>query len=359
MSKIFKIAILAGDGIGCEVMNEALKILRSTECYLKDVDFQFEQLSVGANEYLRKGDPFPENSFRRCQESDAVLLGAMGLPNVCLPNGREINPQLDLRERLELYSGLRPVRLHHAKDSPLKNYDTGEIDILIVRENTEGLFSSRSVDYAVDAVEVCDTMRITKIGAERIIRAAFREAQKRRRHVTLVDKANVLPSMAYLRSIFYEISDDFPDVDTDCIYVDAAALYLVREPERFDVIVTENMFGDILSELAASLVGGMGMAPSADIGECAAVFQPAHGSAPDIAGKGIANPIAAILSVAMMLEWLGNEETIRGAEMIRRAIERVLGNPENRTPDMGGKLTTTGMGNCVVESISGEKICVR
>lgn len=213
----------------------------------------------------------------------------MGLPNVRLPDGRELAPQIDRRERLDLYCGLRPVHLYHAADSPLKHYQAGEIDLLLVRENTEGLFSSRLAQRPHGANEACDTLRVTRRGAERLFRSAFRLSRQRRRHVTLVDKANVLPSMVLSRQVFDDVAAEFPDVSTERIYVDAAALYLVQRPHTFDVIVTENMFGDILSDLAGGLVGGMGLAPSADIGDTHALFQPAHGTAPDIAGKGIAN----------------------------------------------------------------------
>jgi 3-isopropylmalate dehydrogenase len=166
-----------------------------------------------------------------------------------------------------------------------------------------------------------------------------------------VDKANVLPSMAYFRSIFDQIAREYPEIATERVYVDACALYLVQRPESFDVLVTENMFGDILSDLAAALVGGMGMAPSADIGASHAVFQPSHGSAPDIAGKGIANPVATILSVALLMDWLEHPETRRGAAMIRQAVRTVFSDPSSRTADMGGKLTTTDMGDRVVAAI--------
>ena len=195
-----------------------------------------------------------------------------------------------MRERLDLYCGLRPIRLFHADDSPLKNYNAGEIDLLIVRENCEGLFSSRLSQRDTVADEVRDVLLISRRGAERICRAAFREASKRRKKVTLVDKANVLPSMVFFRQIFFEVAKEFPDVEPDAIYVDAAALYLVKDPRRFDVIVTENMYGDILSDLAASLVGGMGIAPSADIGDRHAVFQPSHGTAHRHRRKGYCEP---------------------------------------------------------------------
>jgi 3-isopropylmalate dehydrogenase len=194
-------------------------------------------------------------------------------------------------------------------------------------------------------------MRITRRGTERVCRDAFRLAQKRRKRLTLIDKANVLPSMAFFRSVFDEVAREFPDVEADRVYVDAAALYMVKNPQRFDVVVTENMFGDILSDLAAGLVGGMGMAPSADIGEKHAVFQPSHGSAPDIAGRGIANPIAMILSVALMLEWLDIPQTIHAAGRIRVAVERALADPVHRTPDLGGVLSTQEIGDLVAAEV--------
>jgi 3-isopropylmalate dehydrogenase len=200
----------------------------------------------------------------------------------------------------------------------------------------------------VGASQVEDTLRITRHGAERIIRAAFEWSMKRRKKCTLVDKANVLPTMAYFRSIFDEIAREYPEVTTERVYVDAASLFLLQRPKDFDVLVTENMFGDILSDLAAGLVGGMGMAPSADIGPKHGVFQPSHGTAPSIAGKGIANPVATILSVALMLDWLGVPQ---GGEMIRQATARVLADPANRTADLGGTLSTSGMASKIIEAL--------
>ena len=207
------------------------------------------------------------------------------------------------------------------------------------------LFSGRDAIADLDADESTNTMRISRAGSERVCRMAFQIARQRNqaKRVALIDKANVLSSMVFFRHIFDEIAKEFPDVTAEHFYVDAAALFMVRRPQDFDVMVTENMFGDILSDLAAGLVGGMGMAPSADIGADAAVFQPSHGSAPDIAGKGIANPIAMILSAAMMLEWFENTETKRGAAALRSAVAEVLSDAANRTPDMGGKLSTEEM----------------
>jgi 3-isopropylmalate dehydrogenase len=345
----YRIAVLPGDGIGGEVMAEGIRVLRAVESKLSGVSFELEEFSVGAGEFLRGGDPMPPATFDRIRQFDAILLGAMGLPDVRWPGGQEMAPQLDLRERLELYCGLRPIRLYHPNDSPLKS--PGKIDFAIIRENTEGLFSSRLESYNPDACEVTDRLRITRQGSERLFRTAFREAARRKSLVTLVDKANVLPSMSFFRRIFYQIAAEFPRIRAEHVYVDAASLYLVQRPESFDVIVTENMFGDILSDLAAAIVGGMGMAPSADIGDKHAVFQPSHGSAPDIAGQGIANPVAMILSVAMMLEWLGNAETLCAAALIRHAVERVLADPGARTKDLRGSLTTVAMGRQIASEV--------
>jgi 3-isopropylmalate dehydrogenase len=351
MSDIFKIAVLPGDGIGVDVIAETVKVLRALQGKLRGVAFEFADHSVGAQEFLQNGDPLPAKAFEACLQADAVLLGAMGLPNVRWPDGKEMTPQIDLREKLDLYCGLRPIRLLHAEDTPLKNFRAGEIDLLIIRENCEGLFSGRLAKRDPKADAVTDILRISRTGAERISRAAFREALRRRKKVTLVDKANVLPSMVFFREVFDAVAREFPQVETERVYIDAMALYLVREPRRFDVVVTENIFGDILSDLAAGLIGGMGMAPSADLGDHCGVFQPSHGTAPDIAGKGIANPVATILSAAMMLEWLEHPETLRGAGLIRSAVEAVFAEPLNRTPDMGGRLKTGEMTEKILEHL--------
>ena len=348
---VFRIVVLPGDGIGPEVIAEGIRVLRAVEAKLNGITFQLNEYPAGAGEYLRSGDPLPAATMQACRDCDAILLGAMGLPDVRRSGGTEIAPQLDLREQLDLYAGVRPIRLYHRAHSPLRPERSDGIDFVIYRENTEGMFASRKGTYPPDATEVCDTMRISRRGSERLFRAAFRHAMRRRRKVTLVDKSNVLPSMAFFRSIFNEIGSEFPAVQTERIYIDASTLYLLQRPASFDVIVTENIFGDILSDLAAGLVGGMGMAPSADIGDRHAVFQPAHGSAPDIAGTGIANPFATILSVAMMLEWLGDPETVRGSEMIYRAVETLCADAAAATPDLGGALSTSAVGERVAAAI--------
>lgn len=349
----YHLAILPGDGIGPEVVNASLAVLRAVESRLNGVTFATEELSVGAGEYLKNGDPLPPATLEKMKQADAILLGAMGLPSVRWPNGVEMTPQVDIREKLDLFNGVRPIKLYHESHSPLKGYGGAgrPIDFVIIRENCEGLFSERLTPRPAGRDFETDTMKITRHGAERICREAFTLARTRRKHCTLVDKANVLPSMAFFRKVFDEVAAEFPDVQTDRVYVDAMALFLVQRPHTFDVMVTENMFGDILSDLGAGIIGGMGMAPSADIGPKHALFQPSHGTAPTIAGQDIANPIATILSVAMLLDWLGHPETQRGARLIETAVAQVLADPANRTSDLGGKVRTSEMGRLVIAAL--------
>lgn len=346
-TKTFHIAVLGGDGIGPEVTEQSVRLLRELEPHLNQIEFEFDEHAVGVGEYQRNGEALPGSAFEACRESDAVLLGAMGLPNVRYPDGKEIAPQLDLRERLELYGGVRPIRLYHADDTPLKGYSAGEIDFVLVRESTEGLFAGRGAIYESGAAQATNQMVISRAGTERVCRLAFELARKRDKRVALVDKANVLSSMVLFREVFDQVASEYPDCTAEHVYVDAMALFMVRDPQRFDVMVTENMFGDILSDLAAGLVGGMGMAPSGDIGATAAVFQPSHGSAPDIAGQGIANPIAMILSAAMMLDWLEHPEAQRGGRIMVDAVATVLADPSMRTRDMGGKMSTVEMTDAI------------
>ncbi len=345
----FRIAVLPGDGIGTDVTAEGLKTLRAVETAIPELRFHCDEMSVGANEFLRGGDPLPPATMERMKDYDAILLGAMGLPGVRWPDGKEMTPQIDIREILDLYCGLRPIRTYHADDSPLKN--GANIDLVLIRENTEGLFFGRHGSADLNGDMAQDTMRVTRHASVRLFHSAFKLARERRKKVTLVDKANVLPTMAYFRHIFQQVAAEYPDVATESVYVDAAALFLVRRPQDFDVMVTENMFGDILSDLASGLVGGMGMAPSGDIGDKYAVFQPSHGTAPDIAGMGIANPVAMILSTAMMLDWLPGEASKQGGRLLHRAVESILADPSARTPDVGGILKTHEMGDRIAAAV--------
>jgi 3-isopropylmalate dehydrogenase len=350
----FHIAVLPGDGIGPEVIAAALSVVRAASASFREVELAFATHEVGAGEYLRNGHPLPASAIEACRRADAILLGAMGLPDVRWPNGVEMTPQIDLREQLDLYNGVRPIRLYHPDHCPLKGY--GEpggpaIDLAIVRENCEGLFVDRLTPRPPGRDFETDTLRVTRRGAERICRAAFLLAQRRRRHVTLVDKANVLPSMAFFRRVFDEVAAEFPEVATDRVYVDAMALFLLQRPHTFDVVVTENMFGDILSDLAAGLVGGMGMAPSADLGDEHGLFQPSHGTAPSIAGRGIANPVGTILSAALMLEWLEHPETVDAARQIEDAVRTVLLDPRHRTADLGGRCGTAELTRLIIDEL--------
>lgn len=348
---VFSVVLLPGDGIGPEVTRSAVRVLEAAMSETGGFRLDFHELSVGAGEFLKNGDPLPRAALAACAAADGVLLGAMGLPSVRWPDGRELTPQIDLREQLDLYGGLRPVYLYHEQDTPLKGIKAGGIDLLLVRENTEGLFAARHDSRTSDDC-VTDTMKITRKGAERICRLAFDEAMKRRKYVTLIDKANVLPSMVYLREIFDEVAKDYPEVRTDRYYVDAMSLYLVQDPCRFDVMVTENMFGDIISDLIAGLVGGMGFAPSGDLGQDCAVFQPSHGTAPDIAGQGIANPVATILSAAMMLDWFDTPSTKAAATSINNSVKEVLSNPAVRTRELGGTCSTDEITDRIIQCLS-------
>ena len=343
----YKLAILPGDGIGPEVTSAAVDVMKAAVAGIDGLTLELEEFPAGAGEFQASGIDLPETTLDACRDADAVLLGAMGLPSVRRPDGRELTPQIDIRERLDLYGGLRPIRLYHEDDTPLKGYGAGEIDIMLVRENTEGLFAARKNGIS-DRDKATDQMVLTRKGCERIVDLAMREAMDRRKKVTLVDKANVLPSMVYFREIFNEVASRYPEVETEAVYIDAMALYLVQRPHSFDVVVTENMFGDILSDLLAGIVGGMGFAPSGDIGDTCAVFQPSHGTAPDIAGKGIANPVATILSAGMLLKWLPGETARQAGERIEEAVAAMLADPLNRRADRGCSLGTRELAEKVI-----------
>jgi len=356
----YRIAILPGDGIGPEVTKEALKALQAVEEGISDIHFDFEEYPVGARCYLETGSDLPGLTLKACREADAILFGAAGLPDVRFPDGTEIMPQLTLRFVLDLYAGVRPIKRIEGVPPALSGKST--IDYVIVRENTEGLYASRGGGSQLGKKLAVDNMIITRRGTERVVRWAFQLARKRkgmhgseRGMVHCVDKANVLKSMAFFREVFDWVASEFPDIQTDHAYVDAMALFLVQRPERFDVLVMENMFGDILSDLAAGTIGGMGLAPSADVGNDYGLFQASHGSAPDIAGKGIANPAAQILSAAMMLDWIGDKKSDavarKAAEVIDRAVASVLKDSRNHTADIGGKAPTEQVGDAVAEEV--------
>jgi 3-isopropylmalate dehydrogenase len=357
----FRIAVFAGDGIGGEVMAACLRILEEVNNTVGGFQLKFENYEAGAAHYRRTGVALSEKTFVQASEADAILLGAMGMPDVRYPDGREISPQLDFRERLELYAGVRPVRTFPGLPLPLADPRAKSLDFVLVRESTEGLFHSRSkVDLEGDQV-ARDTLQISRTGSERLFDFTFRLARKRKSNgykgrVTCVDKANVLGSFVFFRKVFFERAKQFPDLECDCRYVDAVALNLVQRPWEFDVMVTENMFGDILSDLGAGLMGGLGMAPSADIGDNHAVFQPCHGSAPDIAGKGKANPTAMFLSAAMMLDWLserhGNTMLAKAAKMLDSAVTGAFARGRLIPFEFGGTSGTEEITAAVIECLA-------
>jgi 3-isopropylmalate dehydrogenase len=319
------IAVLPGDGIGREVIAATVKVLRAAQRHAGGFELALNEMEAGAELYRRTGDPLPLDVLKACGTADAVLLGAMGLPEVRYEDGREIAPQLDLREKFELFAGVRPIRSIPGAPSPLVDPRAQSLDFVLIRESTEGLFSSRGKIDREGNELARDRMLITRKACERLFRFTFdyaleRKAEGKPGKVTCVDKANVLGSMAFFREIFDEIGAEYPEVEKEHAYIDATAMNLVKRPWDFDVMVTENLLGDILSDLGAGLVGGLGVAPSADIGIDHAVFQPCHGTAPDIMGQNKANPAAAIMSGAMMLDWLG---TRTGMESCRKAADAI------------------------------------
>ncbi|MEK9743773.1 MAG: isocitrate/isopropylmalate family dehydrogenase [Gammaproteobacteria bacterium] len=351
-SNIFDVCVLPGDGIGIEVTEVALSVLQAAVDHVGHFQINPVQYAAGAALYQQIGTAMPEEAWRAAEEADAIYLGAMGLPDIRYDDGTEIMPQLDLRFRFNLYAGLRPVSAKRAAQQYLSDARARDIDFVIIRESTEGLFASVGKGTVVGDREATDTLVITREKSEQLFEFAFglarsRAGSARMPKVTLVDKANVFSSMAFFRKIFDEVAARHSDIETERLYVDACALDLVRRPWDFDVLVTENMFGDILSDLAAGLVGGMGFAPSADVGDAHAVFQPAHGSAPDIMGKGVANPTAAILSAAMLLDWLGRRHRFEPCQDAARKIEAVVEETLAENPEviassaaMGGEVLT-------------------
>jgi len=328
-----KIAVIRGDGIGVDVTNATLAIVEAALTQTGAALPVYDNIDAGAGYYAKTGRDIEPDGETRAGAADAMFLGAIGLPSVRHEDGTEISPHLRLRDRFGLYAGLRPVKAYPNAPQRLADPRAANIDMVILRESTEGLFYSAAVHGRADIrgdEEVRDTLLVSRPTTERLHKFAFKLAQRRKARgkkgkVTCVDKANVFASMAFFRKIFDEVAATFPDVEHDYNYVDAQALCLVRNPWDYDVMVMENMFGDILSDLAGGLVGGMGMAACAEIGDAHALFQPAHGSAPDIMGQDKANPLAAILSGAMMLDYLSERRNepryAQAGALIDRAVD--------------------------------------
>lgn len=360
MNKNYEVAVFQGDGIGPEIMAPTLDILRRLSEENPSYSLTFKDAPAGAAHYAATGESFPAKSLETARAADAILLSAMGLPDVRYEDGTEISPQIDLRKQLGLFAGVRPVKVSNGQTTPLALPNGKEIDFVLIRESTEGLFFTQGAGE-VTQDEARETLLITRDVSEKLFRFAFDLARNRRAsgrgsgRVTCVDKANVFRAFAFFRSMFNAEAARHPDLKADHAYVDATALWMVQKPWEFDVLVTENMFGDILSDLGAGLMGGLGLAPSADIGLDHAVFQPCHGSAPDIAGQGIANPFAMILSAAMMLEWLGithdHAALSDDGQRLREAVEKVTANGSNLTRDLGGTAGTADAANSVMRAL--------
>jgi 3-isopropylmalate dehydrogenase len=354
--KTYCVAVVEGDGIGPEVTACAVEALEAACRSVSGFGLEFVDAPAGAGTYLVTGEALPESTLAACRAADAVLLGACGLPDVRYPDGTEIIPQVTLRVVLDLYAGVRPARLLRGVPSPLAG--PPEVDFVVIRESTEGIFASLGGGVVLGDALATDTQVITRRGTERVARSAFELARRRGRpepRVTCVDKANILRSFAFFRKVFDEVAAGYPDVAADHLYVDAAAMEMVLRPGRFDVLVTENLLGDILSDLAAGLVGGLGMAPSADVGDAHAVFQPCHGTAPDIAGRGVANPLAAVLSGALLLDHLadrhGDDAPRAAARRIETAVQAALDAGEAQTPDVGGNASTRDAARAVIRRV--------
>lgn len=354
--KQLRIVALEGDGIGVDVVPAATRLLRRAADHLsrRGVDLVLLEMPVGLEAYEREGSTLPAATFAAIAGSDGGLLGPVMNHSYRLDEPGMLNPSKELRKRLELFANVRPA---HYWQSLGRGRDG--VDLTIVRENTEGFYSDRNVldgngELRPDADTVMSVRVVTRKASERVARAAFELARQRggKKKVTMVHKANVLRKGC---GLFLEACRDvaraYPDVAVDDLHVDAMAMELVMRPERFDVIVTTNLFGDILSDLAAGLVGGLGMAPGLNVGNDLAVAQAVHGAAPDITGTGKANPVAVILSTAMLLRWLSHrhaEPALNAAAVaIEEAVADALSDEGNLTPDLGGSATTKGLGDAI------------
>ncbi len=345
-----KLAVIAGDGIGPEVVREALKVLEAVEA-VHHPGITVETLPYGADHYLSTGITIPPAEMQRLgRDVDAILVGAIGDPRVP-GNEHARDILLGMRFQLDLYVNERPARLFDERLTPLKGKTVRDLDLVVFRENTEGLYVSMGGAFKVgtpDEITIAEELN-TRKGVERIIRHAFSWARTHgRTRVTMADKANAIPAHALWRRVFEEVGAEYADITRDTRYIDAMAMDLVRTPESFQVVVTGNLFGDIISDLASILVGGLGMAPSANRHPGrVAMYEPVHGSAPPLAGKDVANPMAAILSLAMMLDGIGEEAAALAVERaVRAAIAAKVG-----TPDVGGTLGTRAVGDWIAERV--------
>ncbi len=358
-----KIALIKGDGIGVDVSEATVAVVDAALARCGGALLVYDEIHAGAGYFAETGRDIEPDGEDRCGAADAIFLGAIGLPSIRHPDGTEISPHLRLRDRFGLYAGVRPVKAYPNAPQRLADPRAAGIDMIILRESTEGLFYSAAAhgrSQIIGDSEVRDTLRITRATTEKLHHFGFKLAERRKARgrpgrLTCVDKANVFASMAFFRKIFDEVAAEYPEITTDYAYVDAQALNLIRSPWDYDVMVMENMFGDILSDLAGGLVGGMGMAACAEIGDETGLFQPAHGSAPDIMGQDKANPLAAILSGALMLDYLaersGDERFSDAAALIEDAVQAGFEANALRPMEFGGDMGTRAVTGAVLARI--------
>lgn len=350
-----KIAVIKGDGIGVDVVEEALKVLDALAGRY-DIDWSFTEFPWSSDYYFEHGEMMPSDGVERLRGFDAIFLGAVGHPDVqdhITLNGL----LLPIRRAFDQYACVRPSVLLPGVESPLRGKKPYDIDLIVVRENTEGEYANiGGFQYQGFPDEVAVQSSVfTRRGCERVIRYAFDLARERdkTRHVTSITKSNAQGyGMVLWDRTFADVSEEYPDISTDSLLIDAACMDFIRRPEKFDVVVASNLFGDILTDIGAIITGSMGLASSANLDPSRmnpSMFEPTHGSAPDIAGKGIANPMAQVLTAAMMLDHLGEREA---ADAVRSAVAGVLDEGEILTPDLGGSSTTTAVGDALAELVA-------
>jgi len=355
--KTHKIAVIGGDGIGPEVIAEGVKVLNAVAALDGSFRFEFTHYPWGCEYYLQNGTMMPEDGMEKLAKADAIFLGAVGAPGV--PDHISLwDLLLRIRKGFDQYVNLRPVKLLKGAPCPLKDTAAEDIDMLFIRENSEGEYAgSGSWLYKGKPNEVVIQDGVfSRHGCERIIRYAFQTARAQKRSLTSISKGNALNySMVFWDQIFGEVAKEFPDVPTHSYLVDAASMFMVKDPKRFEVVVTSNLFGDILTDLGAAIAGGMGLAAGANLNperKYPSMFEPIHGSAPDIAGQQKANPLATVWSASQMLEFFGYKQW---ADRLLQVIEKLLVEKCVLTPDLGGTATTSQVGDEVIRKLRGDK----
>ena len=348
-----KIAVIAGDGIGPEVIAEGVKVLKKIAELDGGFKFEFTDYPWGCEYYLREGRMMAEDGLDRLMEHDAIFLGAVGYPGV--PDHISLwDLLLVIRKKFDQYINLRPVKLLRGAPCPLKDVEREDVDMLFVRENSEGEYAGSGDWLYKDQPNevVIQNGVFSRHGCERVIRYAYELAREQKKTLTSISKGNALNySMVFWDQIFKEVGEEYPDVKTNSYLVDAASMFMVKDPARFQIVVTSNLFGDILTDLGAAISGGMGLAAGANLNperKFPSMFEPIHGSAPDIAGKGLANPLATVWSVSQMLDYFGYTEW---GKKVLDVIEEMLVEKTVLTPDLGGSATTSQVGDRVAEKL--------